>query len=93
MSPYPQLHKLLLDSPYEGNAITPDGQPTKRRIQVGQYKSAPNHVETVTGEIFRCARRNARPARGVPRRAEPGRVTGRGTRKKFCTGLREIAVM
>ncbi|MBD0256814.1 MAG: Fic family protein, partial [Cytophagales bacterium] len=48
-----ELHKLLLGTPYQVDAITPDGQPTQRWVQVGQYKSTPNHVKTVTGEIFR----------------------------------------
>ncbi|MHA7129240.1 Fic family protein [Algoriphagus namhaensis] len=50
-----ELHILLLKEPYEVDAITPAGQPTKRWIQVGQYKSVPNHVLTKTGEIFRFA--------------------------------------
>lgn len=50
-----ELHTLLLKEPYEVDAITPAGQPTKRWIQVGQYKSVPNHVLTKTGEIFRFA--------------------------------------
>lgn len=50
-----ELHTLLLKSPYEVKAITPDGQPTTRRIAVGQYKTTPNHVKTKTGEIFRFA--------------------------------------
>ncbi|MDP3444868.1 MAG: Fic family protein [Ignavibacteria bacterium] len=50
-----ELHTLLLKEPYEVDAITPDGLPTKRWIQVGQYKSVPNHVLTKTGEIFRFA--------------------------------------
>lgn len=50
-----ELHTLLLKEPYEVDAITHDGQRTKRWIQVGQYKSVPNHVLTKTGEIFRFA--------------------------------------
>jgi Fic family protein len=57
-----ELHKLLLVAPYQVDAITPDGQPTKRWVQVGQYKSAPNHVKTVTGEIFRFATPEETPA-------------------------------
>ena len=44
------LHKIILVEPYYSNAITPDGQPTKRMIQIGQYKDQPNHVITPTGE-------------------------------------------
>ena len=46
------LHRVLLKEPYEIDAITPDGQPTKRLITVGRYKSQPNNVETSTGEIY-----------------------------------------
>lgn len=50
-----ELHILLLKQSYEVDAITPDGQATKKKIEIGKYKSIPNHVKTVTGEIFRFA--------------------------------------
>ncbi|MDE0684336.1 MAG: Fic family protein [Candidatus Poribacteria bacterium] len=46
------LHKVLLKEPYENDAITPDGQPIKRRIAIGEYKTHPNNVRTSTGEIY-----------------------------------------
>lgn len=46
------LHKVLLKEPYDNDAITPDGQPVKRRIAVGEYKTQPNNVRTSTGEIY-----------------------------------------
>lgn len=58
-----ELHTLLLKSPYEVKAITPDGHPTTRRIAVGQYKTAPNHVKTKTGRIFRFATPEETPAK------------------------------
>lgn len=58
-----ELHTLLLKSPYEVKAITPDGQQTSRRIAVGQWKTAPNHVQTSTGEIFRFATPEETPAK------------------------------
>lgn len=58
-----ELHTLLLKSPYEVKAITSDGHPTTRRIAVGQYKTAPNHVKTKTGEIFRFATPEETPAK------------------------------
>lgn len=58
-----QLHALLLKESYEVSAITPDGQPTKKQIQVGRYKSTPNHVLTKTGEIFRFATPEETPAK------------------------------
>lgn len=57
-----ELHKMILKEPYEVDAITPDGQPTKKRIEVGKYKSTPNHVQTKTGEIFRFATPEETPA-------------------------------
>ncbi len=50
-----ELHKLILKEPYYVNAATLEGEPTKKLVQVGKYKSTPNHVLTNTGEIFRFA--------------------------------------
>jgi Fic family protein len=58
-----ELHTLLLQKSYEVDAITPDGKPTKRRIEIGQYKTAPNHVLTKTGEIFRFSTPEETPAK------------------------------
>ncbi len=58
-----QLHTLLLKKDHTTDAITPDGQPTKKTIKVGEYKSTPNHVETETGEIFRFATPEETPAK------------------------------
>ena len=46
------LHQVLLKEPYENDSITPDGQPVKRRIAIGEYKTQPNNVRTSTGEIY-----------------------------------------
>ena len=46
------LHKILLKEPYEVDTMTPDGQPTKRLVTIGDYKSQPNNVRTSTGEIY-----------------------------------------
>ncbi|UMY66440.1 MULTISPECIES: Fic family protein [unclassified Flavobacterium] len=58
-----ELHTLLLKEAYEKKAETPDGQPTTKRIEVGKYKSSPNHVKTVTGEIFYFATPEETPAK------------------------------
>jgi Fic family protein len=50
-----ELHETILKKPYEVDAITPDGKPTKRFIKIGNYKETQNHVVTKTGEIFRFA--------------------------------------
>lgn len=58
-----ELHTLLLKEPYEVDAITPDGKPTSRKIAIGQYKTAPNHVKTMTGEVFRFATPEETPSK------------------------------
>ena len=57
-----QLQEVLLKEPYMSDAQTADGLPTKKRIEVGKYKTLPNHVKTVTGEIFRFATPEETPA-------------------------------
>jgi Fic family protein len=58
-----ELHTLILRERYQSNAQTVDGAPTNKWIEVGQYKQAPNHVITVTGETFRFAEPYEVPAR------------------------------
>jgi Fic family protein len=58
-----QLHQLLLKEPYYSKAVTKDGEPTRKKIEVGQYKSTPNHVQTSTGEVFRFAEPEETPAK------------------------------
>lgn len=58
-----ELHTLLLKQSYEVDAITPDGKPTKKRINVGSYKTSPNHVKTKTGEIFYFASPEETPSK------------------------------
>ena len=58
-----ELHTILLKSSYEVDAITPDGQPSKKKIEIGRYKTTPNHVITKTGEIFRFASPEETPAK------------------------------
>ena len=58
-----ELHKILLVEPYDVDAVTPDGWPTRRRVAIGQYKTAPNHVRTSTGEMHYYATPEETPAR------------------------------
>ncbi len=58
-----QIHTLLLKEDYQIKARTADGLPTMRWIRVGQYKTAPNHVLTATGEIFYFATPEETPAK------------------------------
>ena len=45
------MHKILLVEPYQAEAVTPDGQKTKKWIKLGEYKTEPNQVTTSTGAI------------------------------------------
>jgi Fic family protein len=58
-----ELHEIILKEPYEVNAITLDGKPTKKMVKVGQYKTTPNHVKTITGEIFYFATPEETPSK------------------------------
>ncbi|MBN1819392.1 MAG: Fic family protein [Prolixibacteraceae bacterium] len=57
------LHELILKQPYQVDAITSDGKPTKKWVSVGKYKTTPNHVLTKTGEIFYFAKPEETPAK------------------------------
>jgi Fic family protein len=57
------LNKLILVKPYWANAITPDGQPTRRLINIGDYKSQPNSVRLQNGEMFHYASPEETPAK------------------------------
>lgn len=50
-----QLNELILVRPFWKEAITPDGQPTRRLIKIGEYKEYPNSVKLQNGAIFEYA--------------------------------------
>ena len=58
-----ELHTLILKEAGWKEALTPDGSPTRRRIEVGKYKTQPNHVITVTGETFYFSSPEETPAK------------------------------
>ncbi|HLM00714.1 MAG TPA: Fic family protein [Pyrinomonadaceae bacterium] len=58
-----ELHTLLLKESSYKEALTPEGKPTRRKIEVGKYKTQPNHVITVTGETFYFAAPEETPAK------------------------------
>lgn len=58
-----ELHQLLLKESYWVDAITTEGAPTRKKVEIGKYKSQPNHVLTVTGEIFYFATPEETPAK------------------------------
>lgn len=45
-----ELHKMILVEPFRSHAQTAEGQATTKLIQIGVYKTMPNHVLTQTGE-------------------------------------------
>jgi Fic family protein len=49
------LNKIILVKPFWKDAITPDGQSTRRKIDIGDYKKYPNSVRLQNGEIFEYA--------------------------------------
>jgi len=56
------LNKIILVRPFWKEAITPDGQPTRRLIKIGEYKAHPNSVRLENGEIFHYASPEETPA-------------------------------
>jgi len=58
-----ELHKILLVEPYQSEAITATGICTTRRIEIGTYKTTPNHVQTSTGQTHFFASPEETPAR------------------------------
>jgi Fic family protein len=49
------LNQIILVRPFYKDAITPDGQTTRRLIKVGDYKEYPNSLRLPNGEIFHYA--------------------------------------
>ncbi|WP_346983999.1 Fic family protein [Chryseobacterium sp. POE27] len=45
------LHKIILVEPYFSKTISPQGVEFEKEIKIGQYKTSPNHVKTVSGDI------------------------------------------
>lgn len=57
------LHEVILVEPYNVDAETKEGLATQKQIQVGKYKSTPNHVKTITGEIHYYSTPEETPAK------------------------------
>lgn len=57
------FHEVLLKEPYEMDSMRPDGKIVKRQIELGRYKTMPNHVRTSTGKIHYYATPEETPAR------------------------------
>jgi Fic family protein len=57
-----EINELILVRPFYNDAITQDGQPTKRLITPGKYKSHPNSVLLPDGNMFYYASPEETPA-------------------------------
>lgn len=57
------LNRIILKEPYWKAAETADGQPTRKQIIPGQYKTTPNNVRLPNGEKFFFASVEDTPAR------------------------------
>ena len=57
------LNRIVLKEGFWRVAQTPDGEPTRKWIEPGRYKSQPNPVITATGELFHFATPEETPAR------------------------------
>lgn len=57
-----ELNHTILVKNYWSNAKTPNGDDTRIEVKVGEYKSRPNSVITVTGEKFDYASPEETPA-------------------------------
>ncbi len=57
-----ELNKTILVNPFWKDAITPDGTSTRKKIEIGQYKSSPNSVQLKNGEIHEYTSPEATPA-------------------------------
>jgi Fic family protein len=58
-----ELNQCILVRPYYKDAITADGQKTRKEILVGEYKKLPNHVLLQNGETFYYASPEETPAK------------------------------
>lgn len=56
------LNRIVLKEGFWRVAQTPEGEPTRKWIEPGQYKTQPNHVLTATGEVFQFASPQETPA-------------------------------
>jgi len=56
------LNRIILKEPYWKEARTVSGEPSRKQIIPGEYKSTPNNVQTVTGEMFRFKSPEETPA-------------------------------
>lgn len=57
-----ELNKTILVKPFWKDAISHNGTPTRKRIEIGQYKTSPNSVQLKNGKIHEYASPEETPA-------------------------------
>jgi Fic family protein len=57
------LNRMVLKEGFWRVAQTPEGEPTRKWIEPGEYKKQPNHVLTAAGEVFYFASPEETPAK------------------------------
>jgi len=57
-----ELNKTILVNPFWKDAISPNGTPTRKKIEIGQYKTSPNSVQLKNGKIHEYASPEETPA-------------------------------
>lgn len=57
-----ELNKIILVKPFWKEAISPNGTYTRKKIEIGKYKTSPNSVELKNGEIHEYASPEETPA-------------------------------
>lgn len=57
-----ELNKTILVKPFWKDAVAFDGSPTRKKIEIGQYKTSPNSVKLKNGKIHEYASPEETPA-------------------------------
>jgi Fic family protein len=57
-----ELNKTILVKPFWKDAISMNGTPTRKKIEIGQYKTSPNSVQLKNGEVHEYASPEETPA-------------------------------
>ncbi len=57
-----ELNKTILVKPFWKDAVSPNGTPTRKKIEIGQYKTSPNSVQLKNGDIHEYASPEETPA-------------------------------
>lgn len=57
-----ELNKTILVKSFWKDAVSPNGTPTRKKIEIGQYKTSPNSVQLKNGEIHEYASPEETPA-------------------------------